>query len=80
MFYFFPLGPRLNNSLTFGPPIAPTMKIEYGDRACTVEMVDNVTEAVNHINSFGSGHTDVIISDNETNIQYFLDVSFLCQR
>lgn len=75
-FYFVSfLGPKLADYLTFGPPIAPSMKIEYSDRACTIEMVDSVTEAVNHINTFGSSHTDVIISDNEANIQYFLDVS-----
>ena len=29
-------------------------------------------EAVDHINNYGSGHTDAIISENESSTEYFL--------
>lgn len=57
-------GPALNSLLTFGPPLAKAMKYEYGSLECCVEVVKNMDEAVNHIHTFGSGHTEVIISEN----------------
>lgn len=62
-------GPRLNQLLTFGPPPAKSMKIEYGELACTIEVVDDLAGAVDHINKHGSGHTDVIITENGTFLQ-----------
>nr|CAH7739761.1 unnamed protein product [Callosobruchus chinensis] len=57
-------GPRLNEMLTFGPPPAKTMKHEYGALECCIEIVKSMDEAVNHIHTFGSGHTDVIVTEN----------------
>ncbi|CAG9818049.1 unnamed protein product [Phaedon cochleariae] len=57
-------GPALNRLLTFGPPPAKTMKLEYGSLECCIEIVKNVDEAINHIHAFGSGHTDVIVTEN----------------
>ncbi len=57
-------GPRLNQLLTFGPPPAKSMKIEYGELACTIEIVDSLGDAIEHINTHGSSHTDVIVTEN----------------
>jgi glutamate-5-semialdehyde dehydrogenase len=35
--------------------------------------VGSVEEAIDHINTYGSGHTDVIVSQNKANIEKFLD-------
>ena len=48
-------------------------KTEYLDKIVSIKSVDNgVKEAVSHINNFGSGHTDAIISEDEKSIDYFL--------
>ncbi|MGH1378311.1 MAG: glutamate-5-semialdehyde dehydrogenase [Alphaproteobacteria bacterium] len=44
---------------------------EYLDAKISCKFVDNVEEAVSHINSKGSHHTDCIISENEDITSYF---------
>jgi delta-1-pyrroline-5-carboxylate synthetase len=57
-------GPKLSECLTFGPKKAKNLTTEYSDLKCTVEIVANLEEAINHINKYGSSHTDVIITEN----------------
>ncbi|EDW35094.1 GL25419 [Drosophila persimilis] len=57
-------GPRLNQQLTFGPPAAKSLRHEYGALECCIEIVPSLEEAINHIHTFGSGHTDVIVTEN----------------
>ncbi len=45
---------------------------EYLDLILAVKVVDTVDQAVEHINRFGSGHTDVIISANEKRAKDFM--------
>jgi len=44
---------------------------EYLDSKLSCKFVDNVQEAVEHINNNGSHHTDSILSQNEDATQYF---------
>jgi glutamate-5-semialdehyde dehydrogenase len=46
---------------------------EYLDLKISVKMVDGVGEAINHINRYGSHHSDAIVSECYDNIQLFLD-------
>jgi len=64
-------GPRMAEQLTFGPPRAKSLKTEYGGLECTIEIVSGVEEAVEHIDTYGSGHTDVIVTQNEQKASYF---------
>lgn len=41
--------------------------------ACTIESVKSMYEAIDHIHKYGSGHTDCIVTEDETNAQTFLD-------
>jgi len=45
---------------------------EYGDLILSVKIVDNIDEAITHINNYGSGHTDCIITNNKGSIEKFM--------
>lgn len=47
---------------------------EYLDLIVSVKLVDNVDEAIEHINYFGSHHTDSIISGNDDNTARFMQM------
>ncbi|XP_068633784.1 delta-1-pyrroline-5-carboxylate synthase isoform X2 [Battus philenor] len=67
-------GPKLAGHLTFGPPPALTMRHEYGALECCVELVKDMSEAVEHIHKFGSSHTDVIVTENDVTAKKFLGI------
>ena len=45
---------------------------EYGDKILAFKMVDNIDEAITHINKYGSGHTDSILTSNKENAEKFM--------
>ncbi len=46
---------------------------EYGDRILSVKIVDNIEQAIAHINKYGSGHTDSIITNDLNNAERFMN-------
>ena len=46
---------------------------EYLANILSIKIVKDVKEAVSHINKYGSGHSEAIISENYTTVNYFLD-------
>merc|ERR1712128_12309 len=48
------------------------MSFEYGALACTIEIVSNMDEAIDHIHKYGSGHTDVIVTEDQENAEKFI--------
>ena len=46
---------------------------EYLDYILSVKTVENVEEAVAHINKYNTGHSDAIITENTENAEYFLN-------
>nr|CAD7585726.1 unnamed protein product [Timema genevievae] len=65
-------GPNLSQQLTFGPPPAKSLRTEYSSLECTVEVVKNLQDAVNHIHTYGSSHTDVIVTEDPHKASEFL--------
>ena len=47
---------------------------EYSDLKLAVKYVENVDEAIEHINKYGSGHTESILTENEENAQKFMNL------
>lgn len=65
-------GPRFASYLTFSPSEAKSLRREYGDLECCMEVVDGMQEAVDHIHKYGSSHTDVIVTEAEETAEQFL--------
>ncbi len=49
-----------------------TWAFEHGDKTLAYKMIDNLDEAINHINTYGSGHTDCILTRDDSNAQKFM--------
>ncbi len=46
---------------------------EYGDNILNIKVVNNIDEAINHINTYGSSHSECIITDDYTMAEKFLN-------
>lgn len=46
---------------------------EYGDKILAVKTVNSLDEAIEHINTYGSGHTDCIITKDVENAEAFMN-------
>ena len=46
---------------------------EYGEKKVSIKVVESIEEAINHINMYGSGHTDCIITENSDNAEKFMN-------
>ncbi|XP_020268245.1 delta-1-pyrroline-5-carboxylate synthase-like isoform X2 [Asparagus officinalis] len=63
-------GPQASPKLNI--PLAHSLNHEYSSMACTIEIVDDVHSAIDHINHHGSAHTDCIISEDREVAEVFL--------
>lgn len=53
-------------------PPAPSERHEYCDMAVTLELTTSLDKAIEHINEFGSHHTDTIVTQNARKGEDFL--------
>ncbi|XP_055829343.1 delta-1-pyrroline-5-carboxylate synthase isoform X1 [Solanum dulcamara] len=63
-------GPKASSVLNI--PEANSFHHEYGALACTVEIVEDVNTAIDHIHRHGSAHTDSIITEDKEVAELFL--------
>lgn len=47
---------------------------EYDDLILSIKIVDSINEAIDHINTYGSHHTDAIVTEDTTNRKMFTDL------
>jgi len=47
---------------------------EYNDLILSIKVMDSLDEAIDHINKYGSHHTDAIITENKTSAGRFIDL------
>ncbi|VDN11810.1 unnamed protein product [Dibothriocephalus latus] len=69
------VGPKLRQmALDFTKTFksAPSFSTEYSDKKCTVEIVSSLDEVIQHIDSFGSSHTDTIVTEDQATADKFL--------
>lgn len=50
-----------------------TWAFEYGEKILALKIVKDVDEAIEHINTYGSGHTDCIVTSNAQNAENFMN-------
>ncbi len=55
------------------PAAEQDWRTEYLDLILSVKLVDSLDEAIDHINRYGSGHTDVIVTGDRTRGIKFMD-------
>jgi delta-1-pyrroline-5-carboxylate synthetase len=78
------VGPKLAQRLDEAPSLkglkkAPTLKLEYSELECAVEIVDSIQDAINHVHKHGSSHTDSIVTeDTEAAEKWLRDVDSAC--
>nr|ACU65227.1 delta-1-pyrroline-5-carboxylate synthetase 2 [Sorghum bicolor] len=53
-------------------PKADSLHHEYSSMACTIEFVDDVQSAIDHIHRYGSAHTDCIVTTDDKVAETFL--------
>jgi len=46
---------------------------EYLDNKISIKTVDSINEAVAHVNKYGSGHTDAILTEDQNAAEQFLN-------
>jgi glutamate-5-semialdehyde dehydrogenase len=54
------------------PATEADWRTEYNDLIISIRVVDGVDEAIEHINHYGSGHTDAIVTENRATALKFL--------
>lgn len=65
---------RTRNYITAEPADENTWKTEYLDYMMSIKIVDSVDEAIEHINKYGSRHTDTIVTENRQNAERFMSL------
>lgn len=55
--------------------IEPTksFKTEYGEKACSIAIVSCLQDAIDHIHTYGSGHTEVIVTEDKNTAEDFMN-------
>ncbi|MDD3419303.1 MAG: glutamate-5-semialdehyde dehydrogenase [Candidatus Gastranaerophilales bacterium] len=63
---------------TLGTNIEPATeddwKTEYSAKIVSIKIVNDIIEAIDHINEYGSGHTDCIITKDKFQAKIFMDL------
>lgn len=60
--------------INVAPASEEDWKTEYLDYKLSIKVVNSIDEAIEHINTYGSGHTDAIITDNRESAEKFMEL------
>ncbi|MDO4649724.1 MAG: glutamate-5-semialdehyde dehydrogenase [Eubacteriales bacterium] len=67
-------GTKEVTDLIAGETVEESEFREYLDLIVSVKLVDDVDEAIRHINRYGSHHTDSIMTENAKTAEYFMNL------
>ncbi|HCK99072.1 MAG TPA: glutamate-5-semialdehyde dehydrogenase [Candidatus Marinimicrobia bacterium] len=65
---------RTQTIIDCSPATEADWKTEYLDYILSIGIVDSVDEAIAHINRYGSGHTDSIVTNNKSTAEKFMNL------
>lgn len=65
---------EIQNLVTCNEATEEDFATEYLDKIISAKVVSTVDEAIDHINKYGSHHTDSIITENKENAQHFQEL------
>lgn len=66
--------PRVREIIPVAPADEADWKTEYLDYKLSIKVVNDVDEAIEHINKYGSGHTDSIVTESGENAARFMSL------
>lgn len=66
--------PRTREFISVDAATEEDWRAEYLDNKLSIRVVDNLSEAIQHINDYGSGHTDSIITSSKGNAARFISL------
>ena len=58
----------------YGVPADADFRVEHGDRVASVAIVADLEAAVSHIHTYGSGHTEAIVTEDAEAAERFLSI------
>ncbi len=64
---------RTREVIDIAPAGEEDWSTEYVDYKLSIRVVDSMEEAVQHINTYGSRHTDAILTENREDAAFFMD-------
>mgnify|MGYP001178163923 CR=1 FL=1 len=65
---------RTQQIIAVNPATEEDWKTEYLDYIWSIRIVDHVQEAIDHVNQYGSGHTETIVTNNAHTASIFMDL------
>jgi len=63
---------KTQNIINVSPANDESFKTEYLDYQISIKVVTDIDEAINHINKYGSGHTDAILTQDSKRAELFM--------
>jgi glutamate-5-semialdehyde dehydrogenase len=66
--------PKTGAIIKVKPATEEDWRTEYLDTILAVKIVTSTDEAIEHINTYGSGHTDAIVTANQSTADHFMSL------
>ncbi|MGE5607110.1 MAG: glutamate-5-semialdehyde dehydrogenase, partial [Bacteroidota bacterium] len=66
--------PKTQSIINVQPATEKDWQTEYLDYKLSIKVVENLEDAIEHINHYGSGHTDTIVTQNRANAEQFMNL------